>query len=312
MKNERLMVGNHLLSFEVVTGWAKLPSDFSFGYTHGIVADARDHIYVLHTKEPNVVEFSSDGTYMGGWSISGITDGAHGFYLHKEPDGQEYLYITDCNLGTVVKTTLAGEEMLRLVHPPLPEVYGPDKLYRPTDVAVDPNGHVLVADGYGQNLVHIYKQDGTYVRSWGEKGSERGQLYCPHGISVKGTGSDAELYVADRGNHRIQVFTLDGEHKRFIDNDLDMPCSFYFHNGYMYFPDLHSRVTVFDSEDLLITHLGEDQLAYKQEGWPNLPKDYFRPHKFSSPHGICVNSQGDVFVAEWISDGRVTKLESVK
>ncbi|NRF95369.1 hypothetical protein HQN89_31325 [Paenibacillus frigoriresistens] len=76
----------------------------------------------------------------------------------------------------------------------------------------------------------------------------------------------------------------------------------------VYLPDLNSRITVLDSEDRLITHLGEDQQAYKQQGWPNLPKSYYRPDKFSSPHGVCVDSQGNVYVAEWISDGRVTKL----
>ena len=96
--------------------------------------------------------------------------------------------------------------------------------------------------------------------------------------------------------------------KRFIQEDMDLPCSFYCVGEEMYFPDLHSRVTIFDGNDRLITHLGEDPEAHKQEGWPNLPKSYYRPDKFSSPHGVCVDSQGSVYVAEWIIDGRVTKL----
>lgn len=121
-------------------------------------------------------------------------------------------------------------------------------------------------------------------------------------------GSEPELFVADRGNFRIQVFTLDGKHKRFITNDMDMPSSFYFSGDEVYFPDLHSRVTIFDKNDQLVTHLGEDQQAYKQEGWPNLPKKYYRQDRFSSPHGVCVDSKGSVYVAEWIFYGRVTKL----
>jgi hypothetical protein len=79
----------------------------------------------------------------------------------------------------------------------------------------------------------------------------------------------------------------------------------------MYVPDLNSRVTIFDENDRLLTHLGEDQQAYKQAGWPNLPKSFYRIGRFSSPHGLCVDSQGDVYVAEWISDGRLTKLRRV-
>lgn len=305
------VIGNAQLSYRVVSNWAKIPESVNLGYTHGIVTDAKDHIYVLHTGTPNVLEFAPDGTMVSSWTVEGISNGAHGMYLHTCSEGKESLYLTDYDNGTVVKTSLQGEVLLRLAPPSLPDVYSVEKPYRPTDVAVLPDGRILVSDGYGQNLVHVYQSDGTYEKSWGTTGSERGQLICPHGISVKGNGDDAEIYIADRGNHRIQVFTLEGEHVRFIDHNLDMPCSFYFHDQKMYFPDLHSRVTVFDSEDRLIVHLGEDQLAYKQEGWPNLPKSYYRPDKFSSPHGVCVNSRGDVFVAEWIHDGRITKLESI-
>lgn len=302
------VIGNRSLSYEVLSNWARLPEGFSFGYTHGIVADSRGHIFVLHTNSPNVLEFTPDGKLAGSWSIEGIDAGAHGFYLHTDARGLESLFLTDCNNGTVVQATLTGAELLRLAPPPLPEIYSEEKKYRPTDIAVMPDGKILVADGYGQHWIHVYEPAGEYMRSWGGLGTEPGRLKCPHGLSVKHSGADLEIYVADRGNHRIQVFTADGEHKRFIDHNLDRPCSFYFHDGKTYFPDLHSRVTVFDSEDRLIVHLGEDQLAYKQQGWPNLPKTYYRPDKFSSPHGVCVNAQGDVFVAEWIADGRITKL----
>ncbi|MBD2865951.1 MAG: repeat-containing protein [Paenibacillus sp.] len=80
----------------------------------------------------------------------------------------------------------------------------------------------------------------------------------------------------------------------------------------MAFPDLHSRVTLFDKNDRLITHLGEDQQAYKRKDWPNLEKSYYRPDKFSSPHGVCIDSRGNLYVAEWIIDGRITKLVRVK
>ncbi|MDF2718563.1 MAG: hypothetical protein K0R28_5488 [Paenibacillus sp.] len=299
------------MQFEAVEGWGRLPEGSAFGFTHGIVADENDRIYVLHSKEPNVIVFDRDGQFLTSWQVEGIGEGAHGFYLHREQN-TEYLYISDCKNGTVVKTSLQGDVVLRLSKPDLPDVYGDGKLYRPTDMAVAPNGDIYVADGYGQNWIHHYTASGEWLRSWGGTGSEPGQLKCPHGISVKTTtGGEPELYVADRGNYRIQVFTLDGTHKRFLDHDMDRPCSFYFHDGLMYFPDLNSRVTIFDENDRMLTHLGEDQQAYKQTGWPNLPKSYFRTGRFSSPHGLCVDSQGSVYVAEWISDGRLTKLQRV-
>ncbi len=296
--------GTHV--YDIAEGWAKLPNGIALGYTHGIVVDSSDNVYVFHTRKPCVVKFDRNGNYLSSWGDE-FEGGAHGCYLHLEQDA-EYLYLTNPDTGLVVKTTLDGETVLRLEKPDLPDIYSDERPYKPTDVAVAPNGDIYVADGYGQSYIHQYAADGRYIRSWGGSGSGEGQLTCPHGISVDLRGGEPELYVADRGNNRIQVFTMDGQHKRFIVDDMDMPCSFYYYGDEVYFPDLHSRVTVFDGNDRLITHLGEDQQAYKQQGWPNVPEHYFRPNKFSSPHGVCVDSRGDVYVAEWTENGRVTKL----
>lgn len=296
--------GNHV--YEMNTEWAQVPSGIRLGYTHGIVVDTEDNVYVFHTNEQAVVKFDESGRFVSSWGNE-FAGGAHGFYLHKEGN-EQFLYITDTSRGLLVKTTLDGEKVLELGTPDLPDVYGEQRKYVPTDAAVAPSGDIYVTDGYGQNWIHRYRADGTYVSSFGGTGSEPGRLACPHGISFDLRRGEPELYVADRSNHRIQVFTPEGEHKRFIDENMDMPCSFYFHGDEMYFPDLHSRITVFDKEDRLITHLGEDQQAYKQQGWPNLPESYFRGNRFSSPHGVCVDSKGNVYVAEWTVNGRITKL----
>ncbi|WP_051620582.1 hypothetical protein [Paenibacillus sp. UNC451MF] len=301
------VLGNAVLSYEIAIDWGKLPSGISYGYTHGVCVDSKDNVYVHNTGEHAIIVFDRDGNFLTSWGQE-FKGGAHGFYLHKDADGMEYLYITDTKRGLLVKTTLNGEVLMERRRPERPDLYDSDRRYVPTDVCVAPNGDVYVSDGYGQYYIHHYDSKGTYLRSWGGRGSGQGQLIEPHGISVNLRGEEAELYVADRRNHRIQVFTLNGEHKRFVEHDLDLPCSFYFAGEEVFIADLNSRVTVLDKNDLLVTHLGEDQQAYKQKGWPNLPKDYFRPNKFSSPHGICVDSRGDVYVVEWIADGRLTKL----
>ncbi|WJH34344.1 hypothetical protein N6H14_31580 [Paenibacillus sp. CC-CFT747] len=304
---EPAIIGNASHSYRVEEGWGKRPDGQAYGYTHGICVDAEDNVYVHHTGKDPVLVFDPKGKLLASWGEE-FEGGAHGFYLHQEPDGKQFLYFTDTKRSLLVKTTLDGEVLLEIGTPDRPDLYGDDRRYIPTDVCVGPNGDIYVADGYGQYYVHQYDASGQYIRSWGGRGSEPGKLIEPHGISVNPRGPEPELYVADRRNHRIQVFTMDGQHKRFMDHNLDLPCSFYFFRDEVYIPDLDSRITILDAEDRLITHLGEDQQAYKQKGWPNLPKDYFRPDKFSSPHGVCVDSQGNVYVAEWISDGRITKL----
>lgn len=304
---ERLRIGNATHAYEVEQGWGKLPTGMEYGYTHGICVDAEDRVYIHHTGKKSVIMFDRDGHYLTSWGDE-FEGGAHGFYLHRDLNGKEHLYFADTKRALVVKTTLDGEVLLRIEPPHRPDLYDAERRYIPTDVCVGPNGDIYVSDGYGQYYIHQYDAQGAYIRSWGGRGSEPGKLIEPHGISVNLRGAEPELYVADRRNHRIQVFTLDGRHKRFVEHHLDLPCSFYFWGDEVYLPDLNSRVTVLDRQDRLITHLGEDQQAYKQQGWPNLPKSYFRPDKFSSPHGVCVDSQGNVYVAEWISDGRITKL----
>jgi DNA-binding beta-propeller fold protein YncE len=304
---EKSLIGNNTHLYEVADDWGKLPEGISYGYTHGVCVDSNDNVYVHNTSKDAVVVFDREGQFLTSWG-SEFEGGAHGFYLHQENDGSEYLYITDTKRALMVKTTLEGEVLLEVGAPDRPDLYDSDHPYIPTDVCVAPNGDIYVSDGYGQYYVHQFEASGNYIRTWGGKGSESGLLIEPHGISINLRGSDPEIYVADRRNNRIQVFTLDGQHKRFVDHNLDLPCSFYFWGDEVYIPDLNSRLTILDKDDRLITHLGEDQQAYKQKGWPNLPKSYYRPDKFSSPHGVCVDSHGDVYLVEWISDGRVTKL----
>lgn len=302
-----LTIGSATHLYEVAQGWGKLPEHITLGYTHGICVDKDDNVYLHHTGKNSVVIFDREGNYLNSWGDE-FEGGAHGFYLHTDADGIEYLYFTDTRRALLVKTTLDGKVLLEVGQPDRPDLYDDERKYVPTDVCVAPNGDIYVADGYGQFYVHQYDASGNYIRSWGGRGSEAGQLIEPHGISINLRGEEPEIYVADRRNHRIQVFTLDGQHKRFMEHNLDLPCSFYFFKDEVYIPDLDSRITVLDKDDRLITHLGEDQQAYKQQGWPNLPKDYYRPDKFSSPHGVCVDSHSDVYVVEWISDGRLTKL----
>jgi DNA-binding beta-propeller fold protein YncE len=307
LANDMLWMGEGRYRYAVdVDWWGTLPDGVELGYTHGVAVDSRDHVYVFHTGNPSILEFDPDGGFLRAFAEE-FAGGAHGFYLHPEAEG-EFLYVTDIAHARMTKLTLDGEALLELETPDRPDIYDQDRRFVPTDVTVAPNGDIYIADGYGQNWIHQYDAAGRYIRSWGGTGSEAGQLNCPHGISVDVRRGEPELYVADRGNHRIQVFTLDGRSKRMITDDLDMPCNFYFREENLYIADLHSRVTIFDGQDQLVTHLGADPQAYHQAGWPNLPKTYYRPDKFNAPHRVCADSRGNLYVAEWIADGRLTRL----
>lgn len=300
-------IGDGTPGYEVVQGWGQTPPGIRMGLTHGVVVDARDNVYIHNRSRDAVCVFDRVGRFLGSWGEE-FEAGAHGMYLSREGAGREFLYLADPVRHMVVKTTLDGQVLWRLGVPDLPEVYAAEADYRPTDVAGAPDGSFYVCDGYGQSWVHRYSADGVRLGSFGGRGAAMGQLDCPHGVWVDTRGPSPEVLVADRGNRRIQRFSLLGEPRGLVTEGLRQPCCFYQHGDELFVPDLHGRVTVLDSENRVAVQLGDDPGVWERPGWPNLPVEAWDPAKFIAPHAACVDTHGDVYVVEWIRAGRVTKL----
>ena len=180
--------------------------------------------------------------------------------------------------------------------------------YCPTNVATAPNGNFFVADGYGKSYIHEYDHNARYLRSFGGKGSQAGQTDCPHGLMVDMRGDQPVLVVADRGNRRLQTFTLDGAHIDFVTAELRAPCHFHTRGEMMVIPDLESRVTLFDKNNKLLAHLGDGGTYV---GVRDKSRDAFTPGKFVAPHSAYFDHEGNIFVVEWVEVGRVTKLRKL-
>ncbi len=303
----RIGSGSH--TYEWVENWAKIPAEIQPGYTHGVVEDSQGRIYVHNASRHSMLVFDVDGNLLNSWGEEFAT-GAHGLLWNQEADG-EYLYLSATSQNIVVKTTLDGQEVLRITTPDLPEIYNDDKKFVPTETAVAANGDIYIADGYGQPWLHRYDASGTYISSFGGLGADKGQLNNPHGIMIDTRGSEPLLLVSDRGNHRLQYFTLDGEAVRITEGMIDLPCTTDQYGDEIYIPDLHSRLTVLDKNDQLITHLGEREKGWEIPGWPNIDHSLRQVGNFTSPHDLHVDSSGNIYIAEWISDGRITKLARV-
>ncbi len=234
----------------------------------------------------------------------------HGLHIHKEGK-QQFLYLCDTQRGLMVKTTLNGEELLTLEYPKEAEPYAKEKIkYSPTNLAIAPNGDIYIGDGYGSSYINQYDSSGKYIRTFGGKGKDAGQLDCPHGITVDYRLSEPNLIVADRSNKRLQRFTLDGKHIDFIEG-FPAPCHFGFYkNGDIVVPDLFAKVTVLDKDNKVVAQLGDDSDSKYMET-RKLSRDHFKPGKFVCPHGACFDHKGNIFVVEWVEVGRVTKLTKV-
>jgi DNA-binding beta-propeller fold protein YncE len=306
-----IVIGEGDHTYRVIHDWGRLPDGIKYGNTHGVCEDSQGRIYIKHTvgadssSDDAIVVFDADGKFVRSWGAE-FKGGAHGLHLHKE-GSEDFLYLADQARGIVVKTTLDGQDVWRRRCPDDSGLYGTPAEYRPTNIAVAPNGDIYVADGYGKSWIHIYTPRGDYVRSFGGLGKERGQTNCPHGIMVDLRGYQPMLVVADRSNRRLQYFTLDGRHGWFVTDELRSPCHFHFRGEEMVVPDLEARVSIFDKKNKLIVHLGDGQnFALRDK-----PRDQFIPGKFIAPHSAIFDHKGNIFVVEWVEVGRVTRLERV-
>jgi hypothetical protein len=291
--------------------WAKLPDAIQLGYTHGVAVDRRGLVYVFNQSPHAVVTFEPDGTFAGAWDQfpSDRFCGAHGLTLVDE-GGEQFFWLTDQHSGEVAKTTLDGRTVLRLDRP---AGYTADDKYSPTWAAQAPDGRVFVADGYGSSRVSVYNKAGRFLSTF--DGSADGPRFdCPHGLWIgrrpAATGRDEPLlYITDRGNSRVRVYDLDANFiKSFYQ---DHPCCFDASaDGLLLVPDLQAFVNLYDQHDHpAATKIGDGQLeVVGRHGWPNVPHDMRRDGRFNSPHGGCFDAQGNIYIVEWIQDGRITKL----
>jgi hypothetical protein len=311
--------GEH--QYEALHDWGTLPATIRYGNTHGVCEDSQGHIYVHHTvhstsESPDtIVVFDQAGKFVRSWGGQ-FKGGAHGLSIRKE-GSEEFLYLCDFQHGIVTKRTLKGEEVFTLGYPAESPAYqgknGMAPSYRPTNVAIAPNGDIYVGDGYGSSYINQYNQKAQFIRTFGGLGKEAGQLDCPHGLWVDTRTDPAVLVVADRSNARLQRFTLDGKHIDFILGTTKMPCHFDERKGDVVIPDLWSKVVILDNSNKVAATLGNGDYSTQQDWYKarQQARDTFISGRFLCPHGACFDHEGNIFVVEWVEVGRVTKLRKV-
>jgi len=289
-----LILGDGDYRYRVAEGWAKLPDGWEFRDVAGVAVDSKDQVYVFNRSEHPMMVFDREGNFLRAWG-EGIFNRAHG--LHVGPD--DALYCTDDGDHTVRKCTTEGKVLLEIGIPgkPAPYVSG-EPFHRCTHTALSPDNHIFVSDGYGNARVHKYTPDGKLVMSWGEPGSDPGQFNIVHNIVAD---DDGWIYVADRENHRVQVFDINGKYETQW-NNLHRPCGLFMPRGdcphcfigelgpgmpvNRHMPNLGPRLSIVSNEGKLIARLGGE------EGLVN------EPGKFMAPHGLAVDGRGNIYVGE--------------
>jgi DNA-binding beta-propeller fold protein YncE len=292
-KEKCIVLGSGKFRYEPQDNWLNLPSHVELGEVAAVAVDDRDRVYVFNRGDHPMVVLDRDGNFLSSWGHD-LFGKAHG--LHIGPD--QSIYCTDEGTHTVCKCTLEGKLLLRIGTPNQPAARMSGKpFHRCTHTALAPNGDIYVSDGYGNAAVHKYSPDGKLLFSWGTSGSGRGEFNLPHNIHCD---ADGFVYVADRENHRIQIFDGNGRYETQW-NNLHRPSALYMTSGpcplcfvgeigpYMSHirdnPNLGPRISIL-SKGEVVGRLNSHEGPGSGIG------------QFTSPHGIAVDSRGDLYVGE--------------
>lgn len=325
---DRLVVGTGDYQYEVLHDWPKLPEKYSWQTTHNVAVDREGLLYVIHEgreemkDHPSIFVFDSKGEFVRAFG-SQFQGGGHGLEVITE-GSEQFLYVTGYQqLKNFAKMTLKGELVWERRAPmssglyPDGEAGQPKKewgrnRFMPTNYAFLPDGGFFLADGYGSYRIHRYDRHGNWVSTFGAEGKGPGQFNTPHGICLDARpGREPMVAVADRANARLQWFTLDGQHRKTMDGFL-LPANLDTYKNLLLVPDLQARITLLDAKDNVVAQLGEDA-AWRTEVLKDGLKLRREPQrwvagKFLHPHDACFDAEGNIFVAEWVHTGRITKL----
>jgi DNA-binding beta-propeller fold protein YncE len=290
-----VVLGTDGYRYEVNDGWAKLPPGMEFNADVAAVGvDKHDNVYAFNRGRHPMCVFDREGNLLRTWG-GGIYPRAHGVFM--APD--DTIWLTDDGDHTVRQCTLDGKILLTIGVPGKPAPYmSGDPFHRCTHTAMSPQGDLYVSDGYGNSRVHKYSPDGKLLFSWGSPGTDPGQFNIAHNICCD---PDGWVYVADRENHRVQVFDGNGKYEtqwnnmhrasglcmetgtrtpRFYVGEIgpDMAVN-------IDLPGCGPRVSIYTHKGELLARLGHEHAG-------------LATGQFISPHGLAVDSRGDIYVGE--------------
>ncbi len=321
------VIGEGAHRYRVRHHFPKLPDRFTWQTTHGVALDAAGNLYVIHEgrqeqkDHPAIFVFDPQGAFVRAFGAQ-FQGGGHGIEVRKEADG-EFLYV--CGYQAVksfAKLTLDGEVVWFRKAPMEAGCYAPGEDvsttknwtrqgFLPTNFAFLDDGGFLLADGYGSFRIHRYDKDAKWVSCFGGPGDGKGTFQTPHGLWIdRRPGRAPTIVVTDRAHDTLQVFAMDGTYKETIAG-FGLPANVDTLGGLMLVPELKACVTILDDKNQVVARLGRAVERLGEIKDLRKQPDQWLDGQFVHPHDGCFSPTGDIFVAEWVETGRVTKLEKL-
>ncbi|MDG2381693.1 MAG: peptidase [Pirellulaceae bacterium] len=322
----KVVVGKDDYQYEVSHDWAKLPDKYHWQTTHNVALDRDGFLYVIHEgrveepDHPSIFVFDPSGQFVRAFGKQ-FQGGGHGIEVREE-DGQQYLYVCAYQqVKSFAKLDLNGETVWEKFAPMDSGLYAkgedtkPEKIwgrdrFMPTNFAFLPNGDFFLADGYGSFYIHRYDKNGEWQSCFGGPGEGQGKFNTPHGLWIDDRGQgDPTLVVTDRAHHTVQLLDLDGNHLQTLEG-YGLPANVDSHKGLLLVPELMARVTLLGPDNQVVARLGDDSQRIQDDEGLQIRGDESRWNsgRFVHPHDACFDGHGNIFVAEWVATGRVSKL----
>ncbi len=329
VQEKDVVVGEGDYRFKVTHNYPQLPDKYKWQTTHNVGVDSQNNLYVIHEgltdqkDHPSIFVFGPEGKFIRAFGEQ-FQGGGHGIEVRKE-GSEEFLYVCAYQgVKVFAKMTLKGNTVWQKFAPMESGVYadredirrekvwGRDR-FMPTNYAFLPGGDFLLADGYGSFFIHRFDKNLNWKSKFGGPGDGEGTFNTPHGVWLDDRpGRKPSVVVCDRAHHTLQYFTLDGKYIETI-KGFGLPANCDTYKNLLLVPELHARVTLLDEKNKPVARLGDDAERIKGQGNKNIRgnQKLWNDGRFVHPHDACFDKEGNIFVAEWVQTGRVTKLTRV-
>ena len=297
--------------YQAVADWLKLPAGKTqLGSMHGDIAvSSRDEVYVsVEDQQAGLQVFASDGRFLR--NVPHAPADLHGFVIRRQPDG-EFLYGARLRGQEVVKMALDGTVALTIPASSIPDDFkvknatnGQTRVLL-TGVDVGPNGDIYVTDGYSSDYIHRFDRTGKYLASFGGK-KEPYNFNTLHKLTIDTRFQPARLIACDRANNRVVHMSLDGEFLGVVARDLLLPAAVVIDGDNAIVGELTGRVTILDKAGNVVARVGTN--TEQGVGGNSMPPEQWKTGLVVAPHGVALDSHGNLFVSEFSRFGRVHRF----
>ncbi len=287
-----VIVGSGDFKYELVDSWPQMPRYWEFAVASDVYVNSKDELHVFSRGLHPLTIWDKDGNFISSWGEGTFSNNEHGIYITKEDTiwlvDSWYHIATEHNPdGTLIRTI--GNKLQPS------ETYNGNPFNMPTGLTISSKGDIFISDGYGNKRVHKFDSKGELIKSWGTFGDKASQFAIVHNLEFD---SKDRLFVCDRENNRIQIFDDEGNYLEEW-NDLLMPGDLWIKDDIFYVCEQTEAggVSIWTADGELITRWNGDRGPGKGT--------------VISGHGICVDSEGSIYVAELAPAARVQKFQKI-